>query len=106
MLLIRHYQETGYSTVFSPRTGFFARMEDPGQPEPLWSPHGPELIDISITNWCDKGCPFCYRKSTPKGCHMSVADYTAVIKQAAAMDVLQVAIGGGNPTQHPEFQQI
>jgi molybdenum cofactor biosynthesis enzyme MoaA len=26
------------------------------------SHHGPELIDISITNWCDKGCSFCYKE--------------------------------------------
>lgn len=37
---------------------------------------------------------------------MRLSDYTALIRQAASMDVLQVAIGGGNPTQHPDFAEI
>ena len=34
---------------------------------------------------------------------MSIADFTAVIRQAKAMGVFQVALGGGNPNQHPQF---
>lgn len=105
-LVVKHYPQENYGIRFNKRTGYFVRIEDKGHPEPLWSKHGPELLDISITNWCDKGCSFCYRKSTVKGGHMALEDYRLIMEQAKAMDVLQVALGGGNPNQHPEFIKI
>ncbi|OUL23048.1 radical SAM/SPASM domain-containing protein [Nostoc sp. RF31YmG] len=105
-LVIKHFKEQHYSTFFNPNTGFFARIEEPEHDEPFWSWHGPELLDISITNWCDKGCALCYRKSDESGHHMSVEDYEEVIRQAQQMHVFQVALGGGNPNQHPNFCEI
>ena len=104
--VIKRFSADHYTAVFSPNSGFFARLEDGGAPEPFWATHGPELLDIAITNWCDKGCPFCYRKSDEFGTHMSIADYTEVLRQARDMHVFQVALGGGNPNQHPEFVEI
>src|SRR5574341_1239687 len=105
-IIIKRYKEEHYSTFFNANTGFFARVEDAGFEEPFWSQHGPELLDISIANWCDKGCPLCYRKSNEAGHHMSVNDYEDVIRQAQALHVMQVALGGGNPNQHPDFCDI
>lgn len=106
MLKMNRYKDEGYSTFFNAKTGFFARVEDKGVPEPFWSPHGPELMDISITNWCDKGCVFCYKSSTKSGHHMKLDDYKSVIDSAARMGTFQVALGGGNPNQHPDFIEI
>ena len=103
---VRKYNDLGYTTFFNPRTGFFARVEDKGKPEPFWSPYGPELMDISITNWCDKECTFCYRNSSKTGKHMSLEDYKKLIDSAKDMGVFQVALGGGNPNQHPDFIEI
>jgi len=100
------YKSLGYTSFFNPDTGFFARVPDKGEKDPFWSPHGPELMDISITNWCDKGCSFCYKSSTKSGEHMSLDDYKRVIDQAAEMRTFQVALGGGNPNQHPNFLEI
>ncbi len=100
---IHRYTDLGYTTFFNPRTGFFARVEDKDNKEPFWSPHGPELLDIAITNWCDKGCTFCYRSSSKTGAHMLIEDYKKVIDAAFEMGVYQVALGGGNPNQHPQF---
>lgn len=105
-LRVNRYKDLGYSTFFNARTGFFARVPEPGKREPFWSPHGPELMDISITNWCDKGCVFCYKSSTRHGSHMALSDYKRVIDQAASMGTFQVALGGGNPNQHPDFIEI
>lgn len=102
----KSYPDEHYSIMFNKKTGYFVRAEEKGYPEPLWSKHGPELLDISVTNWCDKGCSFCYRKSTTKGNHMELADYELIMRQAREMDVLQVALGGGNPNQHPDFIEI
>lgn len=106
VLKVNRYQSLGYSSFFNSDTGFFARVPDKGKTDPFWSPHGPELMDISITNWCDKGCPFCYKESTPRGHHMQLSDYKRIIDQAAEMGTFQVALGGGNPNQHPDFIEI
>jgi radical SAM protein with 4Fe4S-binding SPASM domain len=106
MIRVNHFKSLGYSTFANSDTGFFARVPHPGKADPFWSPHGPELMDISITNWCDKGCSFCYKSSTRKGHHMPLRSYQNVIDQAAAMGVFQVALGGGNPNQHPDFAEI
>jgi radical SAM protein with 4Fe4S-binding SPASM domain len=105
-MIINHYKLQHYSTFFNPNTGFFARVEEQGYEEPFWSFSGPELMDISITNWCDKGCSFCYRKSDESGTNMSLENYEVIMSQAKQMKVLQVALGGGNPNQHPEFCEI
>lgn len=104
--VVKRFPDDRYTALFSPNSGFFARIEDAGEPEPFWSTHGPELLDVAITNWCDKGCSFCYRKSDSSGLHMSLEDYREVMVQAKGMHVFQVALGGGNPNQHPEFPEI
>ena len=104
--IIRHFPEEHYTALFNPNSGFFARIEDMGHTEPFWAPHGPELLDIAITNWCDRGCSFCYRKSDELGHHISVEDYEEIIRQAHGLHVFQVALGGGNPNQHPQFVEI
>lgn len=106
MLRARRYNSLGYTSFFNSDTGFFARVPDKDSKDPFWSPHGPELMDISITNWCDKGCVFCYKSSTKHGRHMALSDYKTVIDQASEMGVFQVALGGGNPNQHPDFVEI
>ncbi|OUS06967.1 radical SAM/SPASM domain-containing protein [Rhodobacterales bacterium 52_120_T64] len=106
MLKVNRFESLGFTSFFNPDTGFFARVPDKGGKEPFWSPHGPELMDISITNWCDKGCAFCYKASTKHGHHMQLGDYKKIIDQAAEMGTFQVALGGGNPNQHPDFVEI
>ncbi len=105
-VVLRHHPEQHYSTIFNCRTGFFVRIEDSGYCEPKWAKLGPELIDISITNWCDRGCAICYRRSNTHGRHMSLLAYRSILSQAAKIGVMQVALGGGNPNQHPSFLKI
>lgn len=104
--IIKRFVNEHYTAVFSPNSGFFARVEDPGHDEPFWAEHGPELLDIAITNWCDRGCSFCYRKSDESGSHISLQDYEEIMRQAQSLHVFQVALGGGNPNQHPQFPEI
>ena len=69
----------------------------------------PELADISISNKCSKGCSFCYRDSTPNGKVMSLEEYCHVLDSLYSSEygtIFQVAIGGGEPLEHPNFIEI
>lgn len=105
-MVLKHHSNQHYSTFFNKTTGLFVRCEDQGYKEPFWAMAGPELIDISITNWCDKNCSICYRNSNQNESHMKLENYEKIISEAANLGVLQVALGGGNPNQHPQFIQI
>lgn len=70
----------------------------------------PELVDIKITD----ACPFvkapcyatCYQGSHPKGQHASLQALERIAQALADMRVFEVAIGGGEPTFHPQFNEI
>ncbi len=64
---------------------------------------GPHLLDVSITNRCNRCCDFCYRKSNKSGTDISLKDYQLILDNAQKCRVQQIAIGGGEPTLHPEF---
>ena len=68
------------------------------------TPEFPESIDLKITNKCDKGCAFCHERSVPAG---RLADVNRIVE---AVDDLprgvEIAIGGGNPLDHPELGLI
>jgi len=105
-IIVNKYPDQQYSTLFNQMSGMFLRIEDDGIPEPFWCSYGPELMDISITNWCDLGCDFCYKMSNNSGTHMSIENYEMLLEQAGEMKVSQIALGGGNPNQHPDFCEI
>lgn len=66
----------------------------------------PELVDLKITNFCGKGCNFCYQSSTPEGLHAPLDEILKTLDVLTAMKVFEVAIGGGEPTDHPDFVAI
>ncbi len=105
-VIINRYPKQAYSVIFNQSSGQLIRLEDlPGE-EPLWCSYGPELLDISITNKCDRECKICYKKSNREGKNINIADLQMILRQASEMKVLQVALGGGNPNQHPDFCRI
>lgn len=106
-LIVREHSLQHYRTIFNQQTGFFARKEENGIPEPTWSADGPELIDLSITNYCERGCKFCYRdteKANP--IFLKLNDIEKIASQAHDCGTMQFALGGGNPNQHPQFIEI
>lgn len=66
----------------------------------------PELVDMKITDYCAFNCPFCYQGSTINGKHASFDDIRSIIEQMARARVFEVALGGGEPTDHPDFIRI
>lgn len=70
----------------------------------------PELVDLKITNQCSGGCEFCYQGSTPDGAHAPYQgerkDINSIVRMLRRAKVFEVAIGGGEPTDHPDFDRI
>jgi len=66
----------------------------------------PELVDIKITDYCPFGCAFCYMDSTEKGRHASTSVLRSITYALKDMEVFEVALGGGEPTLHPDFVDI
>jgi len=89
----------GYHSIFNTENGFYVRKEDP------FKAPSPELLDISITNKCTRSCTFCYMNSSPVGNQfISLSDFHLILKQCKS--VYQIALGGGEPTIHPQFEEI
>jgi len=66
----------------------------------------PELVDIKITDYCPFACTFCYQDSTLQGQHATLENMILVVERLRAAKVFEVALGGGEPTDHPNFIQI
>ena len=106
-LIVREHPLQHYRTIFNQQTGFFVRKEESGIPEPTWSADGPELIDLSITNYCERGCKFCYRNTEKLSpIFLKLNDIEDIASQAQDCGTMQFALGGGNPNQHPQFVEI
>jgi len=97
-----------YKFLGNKKTGISFRWGKTVDDNPYLAPW-PELVDISISNHCTKGCDFCYRNSLPNGSFMSLDDYEYILKSLNHPrwgNVFQVAIGGGEPLEHPDFLKI
>ncbi|MEM5877851.1 MAG: radical SAM protein [Candidatus Aenigmatarchaeota archaeon] len=66
----------------------------------------PELVDIKITDYCPFNCKFCYMESTKNGKHADPKLVKEIFDLLADLDVFEVAIGGGEPTLHPNIEEI
>jgi len=66
----------------------------------------PELIDLKITDNCSYGCTFCYQSSTKEGKHANFENIKKAILMLSNSRTMEIAIGGGEPTTHPDLLAI
>lgn len=62
-----------------------------------------ESFDCKITNSCDMGCPMCHENSVPHGKH---GDLFAPSFLNKLHPYTEIAIGGGNPLEHPDLYKF
>lgn len=91
--------------IFDVRSGSKVRMSFVSSKEYLKS-KAPELVDVKITDFCPFGCTYCYMGSTGAGKHADPNFIYEVAANLAEQKVFEVAIGGGEPTLHPQFKHI
>lgn len=95
-----------YWTLFDRSDGTKIRMQfSPNQETPIKS-SSPELVDLKITDYCERHCSFCYQGSSKEGVHGDRYYIDSVIRTLAKNEVFEVALGGGDPTSHPNFSEI
>jgi hypothetical protein len=106
----RHDDEYDYWTVFCPYDGRkirFRLTNDPSHMEQVpEKASAPELVDIKITDYCPYACEFCYQSSTTKGKHADGYEIYRLARALGELKVFEVALGGGEPTLHPDFENI
>lgn len=105
-MMRKHF--SGYNFLADPKTGFTYRWGDNFDENPYMAPW-PELVDISISNYCTNNCDYCYRQSSETGSFMSLEDFQICLEQLSNEKfggVFQIALGGGEPLLHPEFNRM
>lgn len=95
-----------YWTLFNRDSGAKIRMSFDQQAPPYEKAFAPELVDIKITDYCPFDCKFCYQGSTKEGQHADMPFLYSVARALKHLRVFEVAIGGGEPTMHPQFEDI
>lgn len=94
----RHGNSRNYNLSEKIRERFKHRWDSVASPSP-------ELVDVAITNRCSFGCTYCYQDSKPKLAH-GRKDLVETMIKGFEHAPYQIAIGGGEPTQHPDFPYI
>ena len=99
----REFKENNYKAIFFNNKTLRFKLD---QSKPMTELKYPEFYDIKITNTCEGKCPWCYQDSIFEDPHYDnildkVEDYFKVMDENKRP--FQVAIGGGEPTSHPEF---
>jgi organic radical activating enzyme len=102
---------TGYWTLFNRKTGAKFRITFDHKEKTSAAPvksYAPELADVKVTNYCAFShlCPFCYQGSNKEGSHAPARNWQTLASSLGHLRVFEVAIGGGEPTLHPQFLDI
>jgi MoaA/NifB/PqqE/SkfB family radical SAM enzyme len=61
---------------------------------------------IELTYRCNLDCFFCYNDLGLRGKPLAFEQYDTLLRDLASMDVLNVALSGGEPLAHPDFFRI
>jgi mycofactocin biosynthetic radical S-adenosylmethionine protein MftC len=61
---------------------------------------------LELTYRCNLDCFFCYNDLGLRGKPLTFDQYDALLQDLASMDVLHVALSGGEPLAHPDFFRI
>lgn len=71
-----------------------------------WNENRLFSVLIELTYRCNLDCFFCYNDLGLRGKPLTFEQYDALLRDLASMDVLNVALSGGEPLAHPDFFRI
>jgi MoaA/NifB/PqqE/SkfB family radical SAM enzyme len=65
----------------------------------------PRMLQVALTNACDKSCGFCYRPLDARS-RWTFEDLVELARFCDDWGVLEIAFGGGEPTLFPRFPEL
>jgi MoaA/NifB/PqqE/SkfB family radical SAM enzyme len=71
-----------------------------------WNENRLFSVLIELTYRCNLDCFFCYNDLGLRGKPLTFEQYDALLQDLASMNVLNVALSGGEPLAHPDFFRI
>jgi MoaA/NifB/PqqE/SkfB family radical SAM enzyme len=80
---------------FNKLTGYTETWGATREEDPLYSPHGPIILDVEISEKCYQNCRHCYKSNTATGSNMSLDTYKQLFSKFPRT-VTQVAFGIGS----------
>lgn len=96
------YRNGNYNVILNLENG--TKIRETIDPEvTAFIPETIESFDCKITNSCDMGCPMCHENSVPNGKH---GDLFAPSFLDTLHPYTEIAIGGGNPLEHPDLYKF
>ncbi len=104
MVKTRVINECNYKAVYFDNKTIRMKLDNT---KPIQKLTYPEFYDVKITDKCFGNCPFCYQDSKKIGQHYNhkfISEYFGSMSENNRP--FSVAIGGGEPTLHPEFKDI
>lgn len=105
---MRTYRSEGYNWNYNLEDGFFMRWGKTIDEDPLFSPVGPEILDIEISTIChgvSGPCKWCYKSNTAKGKNMSLETFQKILDKLPG-NVIQIAFGIGDIDANPDMYNI
>jgi len=102
----RKFVDKNYSAIFIDGKTLRIALDSK---KPIQELKYPEFYDVKITGYCTGRCPYCYQDSKECDTH-----YTKILEKTKSFfgsmseneRPFQVALGGGNPNQHPDFVKL
>ena len=94
-----------YNYIFNKQTGFFARWGKTKEDDPNYSPFGPEILDIEVSEICNMGCTFCYKSNVAQGNNMSLDTFASIFSKMPKT-LTQIAFGIGDIDGNPDLWKI
>ena len=106
MIKQRIFPESNYKSVFFDYKTLRFKIDST---KPMNELKYPEFYDVKITDKCMSLCPQCYQDSTPEKDHFKdlIQNFVSYFgKMSDNEKPYQIAIGGGEPTLHPNFSRL
>lgn len=71
-----------------------------------WNRHHLFSVMLELTYRCNLNCFFCYNDLGLKGQSLSTGDYLRLLRDLAALGVMNLTLTGGEPLAHPDFLRL
>jgi hypothetical protein len=106
---LKFLRSANYNYVFNCKTGFFARFGENKSDDPLFSPYGPEILDIEVSTIChginNTPCKFCYKGNSGIGKNMTLSEFQTIFLKMPKT-LTQVAFGIGDIDSNPDLYDM